>query len=87
MGSDHDAVTFLHYVEHVAEIPGKRIARYQVPVIENGCRIWRDMEEFDTSAGGAHANWPDRFFAKIVDNFLTRTRNTVHDSEKLWRIC
>ena len=75
LGSDHDAVTFLHYVEHVADIPGKRIARYQVPVIENGCRIWRDMEEFDTSAGGAHANWPDRFFAKIVENFLTRTRN------------
>jgi aminoglycoside 3-N-acetyltransferase len=67
--------SFLHYVEHVADIPGKRIARYQVPVIENGCRTWRDMEEFDTSAGGAHANWPDRFFAKIVDNFLTRTRN------------
>jgi len=75
LGSDHDAVTFLHYVEHVADIPGKRIARYEVPVIENGCRIWRDMEEFDTSAAGVHANWPDRFFAKIVDNFLTRTRN------------
>jgi len=39
LGSDHDAVTFLHYVEHVADIPGKRIARYQVPVRENGCRV------------------------------------------------
>jgi aminoglycoside 3-N-acetyltransferase len=33
LGSDRDAVTFLHYVEHVADIPGKRIARYRVPVI------------------------------------------------------
>jgi aminoglycoside 3-N-acetyltransferase len=75
LGSDHDAVTFLHYVEHVADIPGKRIARYQVPVAENGCRAWRAMEEFDTSGDGVHVNWPDRFFAKIVDSLLTRTRN------------
>ena len=34
LGSDHDAVTFLHYVEHVADIPEKRIARYEVPVME-----------------------------------------------------
>lgn len=75
LGSDHDTVTFLHYVEHVAEIPGKRIARCQVPVEEDGRRLWRDMEEFDTSGDGVHANWPDRFFAKIVDAHLTATRN------------
>jgi aminoglycoside 3-N-acetyltransferase len=75
LGSDHDAVTFLHYVEHVADIPGKRIARYQVPLMENGCRVWRAMEEFDTSGDGVHANWPDRFFAKIVDSLLVKTRN------------
>jgi aminoglycoside 3-N-acetyltransferase len=75
LGSDHDAVTFLHYVEHVADIPGKRIARYQVPVMEHGCRVWRAMEEFDTSGDGVHANWPDRFFAKIVDSLLIQTGN------------
>jgi aminoglycoside 3-N-acetyltransferase len=75
LGSDHDAVTFLHYVEHIADFPGKRIARYQVPVMENGCRVWRAMEEFDTSGDGVHVNWPDRFFAKIIDSLLTKTRN------------
>jgi aminoglycoside 3-N-acetyltransferase len=75
LGSDHDAVTFLHYVEHIVDIPGKRVARYQVPVMENGCRVWRAMEEFDTSGDGAHANWPDRFFAKIVDSLLVKTQN------------
>lgn len=75
LGSDHDAVTFLHYVEHIVDIPGKRVARYQVPVMENGCRVWRAMEEFDTSGDGAHANWPDRFFAKIVDSLLVKTEN------------
>lgn len=74
LGSDHDAVTFLHYTEHVADIPDKRIARFKVPVLEDGVRVWRDMEEFDTSKG-AHANWPDRFFAEIVDGFLEQSGN------------
>jgi aminoglycoside 3-N-acetyltransferase len=75
LGGDHDTVTFLHYVEHVADIPDKRVARFKVPVTETGVRVWRDMEEYDTSAAGAHANWPDRFFAKIVDSYLAASGN------------
>lgn len=74
LGCDHDNVTFLHYAEHVADIPGKRVARFKVPALEDGRRVWREMEEFDTS-GGVHANWPDRFFARLVDAFLERTNN------------
>ncbi len=75
LGSDRDAVTFLHHVEHVADIPNRRIARFKVPVLEHGVRVWRDTEEYDTSGAGAHENWPDRFFAKIVDAYLARTSN------------
>ncbi len=75
LGSDHDAVTFLHYVEHVTEIPDKRIRRFQVPIEEEGRRVWRAMEEFDTSGEGAHAHWPDRFFAEIVEAYLTAAAN------------
>jgi aminoglycoside 3-N-acetyltransferase len=75
LGSDHDAVTFLHYAEHVGDFPGKRVARYLVPVVERGNRVWRAMEEFDTSDAGAHANWPERFFGRIVDLHLRRTEN------------
>jgi aminoglycoside 3-N-acetyltransferase len=71
LGSDRDTVTFLHYVEHIADIPDKRVARFKVPVTENGARVWRDMEEFDTSDAGAHANWPARFFARMVDGYLS----------------
>jgi aminoglycoside 3-N-acetyltransferase len=73
LGCDHDTVTFLHYAEHVADIPGKRIARYQVPVLEDGRRVWKEMEEFDTADAGAHPHWPPRFFARIVDTYLERT--------------
>ena len=75
LGCDHDNVTFLHYAEHIVEIPDKRIARYQVPIEENGRRVWRAQEEVDTS-NGAHANWPDRFFGKIVDGYLAARPHT-----------
>ena len=75
LGCDHDTVTFLHYTEHVADFPGKRVARYVVPVLEDGVRVWREMEEFDTSGEGVHPNWPDRFFARIADAWLARNGN------------
>jgi aminoglycoside 3-N-acetyltransferase len=75
LGCDHDTVTFLHYAEHIAEIPDRRVARFRVPVEEDGGRVWREMEEFDTSGQGAHPNWPDRFFALIVDGYLSRKNN------------
>lgn len=75
LGCDHDTVTFLHYAEHIADMPGKRVVSYQVPVQENGRRVWREMKEFDTSDQGAHPHWPERFFAKVVDTFLAQTNN------------
>jgi aminoglycoside 3-N-acetyltransferase len=75
LGCDHDTVTFLHYAEHLVDLPDKRIARYKVPVSENGQRVWRDMEEFDTADQGAHPNWPERFFARLADTYLTKTNN------------
>jgi aminoglycoside 3-N-acetyltransferase len=74
LGSDTDAVTFLHYAEHIVEVPGKRIARFKVPVLEHGHRVWRDMAEIDTSAP-AHPNWPERLFGDIVEAHLARTAN------------
>jgi aminoglycoside 3-N-acetyltransferase len=84
LGCDHDTITFLHYAEHIVDIPGKRVARYKVPVAEHGDRVWRDMEEIDTSGAGAHPNWPERFFARLVDTYLVRTNNAgerVGDAE------
>jgi aminoglycoside 3-N-acetyltransferase len=75
LASDHDTVTFLHYVEHIADIPDKRVARFQVPVLENGARVWRVMEEYDSSGDGVHAHWADRFFARLTDSYLASTHN------------
>jgi len=86
LGCDHDTVTFLHYAEHIVDIPGKRVARFKVPVDENGTRVWRDMEEFDSADAGAHPNWPPRFFARVVDSYLRQSGNTgarVGDAESV----
>lgn len=75
LGSDHDNVTYLHYPEHIGDFPNKRIARFKVPVLEDGVRVWRDMAEVDTSGDNAHENWPDNFFAKIVGKYLAQEGN------------
>jgi aminoglycoside 3-N-acetyltransferase len=74
LGCDHDNVTFLHYAEHIVDMPDKRVVTFKVPVSEHGTRVWREMKEVDTSEG-AHANWPDRFFSRLVDTHLARTNN------------
>jgi aminoglycoside 3-N-acetyltransferase len=76
LGCDHDNVTFLHHVEHIVDIPGKRVARFKVHIEHDGARVWREMEEFDTSGIGAHPNWPDRFFCRLVDSYLAETKNS-----------
>jgi aminoglycoside 3-N-acetyltransferase len=70
VGSDRDEVTLLHFAEHIADFEGKRIARYKVPMLREGKRTWLDCEEFDTSDRAVHPNWPKRFFAQIVDDFI-----------------
>ena len=77
LGCDHDNVTFLHYVEHIIDVPDKSVARFKVPVYEHGMRVWREMEEFDTSGAGVHANWPGRFLrASCGHGTLAQTGNS-----------
>jgi aminoglycoside N3'-acetyltransferase len=75
IGCDHDNVTFLHYAEHILDVPGLRIVTMEVPWLENGERVWKEVKEIDTSGAGAHPNWPERFFALIVNKHLAMTQN------------
>jgi aminoglycoside 3-N-acetyltransferase len=79
LGSDHDAVTFLHHTEHVIDLPDKRVTTFRVPVrAPSGERVWREMREFDT-AEGAHEAWRHRtaFFATLIDGYLARAEHGV----------
>jgi aminoglycoside 3-N-acetyltransferase len=69
LGAPIDAMTVLHHAEHLADIAGKRVIRYEAPIIEDDATKWRWFEEFDTSQPVV-AGLPDDYFAQIVDAFL-----------------
>ena len=75
LGSDHDEVTFLHHLEHVVDFPNKKIASYQVPYATGEAIVWRQVQEVNTADDGAHADWPNRFFAQLVDGYLESATN------------
>lgn len=77
LGSRHDEVTLLHYAEHIAPFEGKRIARYKVPILQDGARLWVDCEEFNTSSEGVHENWAKNAFELIVDDFIAKRAGTA----------
>jgi aminoglycoside 3-N-acetyltransferase len=68
IGSDPDQVTLLHYAEHLAPIPDKRILRLRAPIVDENGGHWVEWEEFDTTSRGI-VDWPERFFASIMEDF------------------
>ncbi len=48
LGSPLQGLSLIHYSEHMARVPDKPVYRYRMPVLEDGKRVWVDIEEFDT---------------------------------------
>ncbi len=70
LGSPLSAVTVLHYAETIAEIPDKRIVRYQMPILREGKRVWVEIEDIDTGEGIVEGHSNDEYFAEIVREYL-----------------
>lgn len=51
LGAPLDTITLLHYAEHLAKVPNKRIVHYKLPILRDGKRVWVEIEEFDTCGG------------------------------------
>ena len=68
VGSDPDEVTLLHYAENLAPIARKKTVRIKLPLPVDGKRTWIEIEECNSSIG--IRDWPERFFAYIVQAFL-----------------
>lgn len=77
LGSDHDQVTLLHYAESIADFPNKIVRNFTVPVVQDGKRVWLKCQEYDSTTG-AHANWSERQFGEIVDDFVAAHDGTPH---------
>ncbi|MBE0446804.1 MAG: aminoglycoside 3-N-acetyltransferase [Actinobacteria bacterium] len=69
LGAPFDTVTLLHYAEHMARLPNKRVIRYREPLLVNGAKVWMEIEEFDTSQPVVAGAW-ESYFADIVQEYL-----------------
>jgi len=70
IGAPLDTMTLLHHAEHLAQIPGKRVIRYEVPLARSSGGVeWRMVEEFDT-ADPVVEELDDDYFGTIVRAFL-----------------
>jgi aminoglycoside 3-N-acetyltransferase len=69
IGAPLDTKTLLHHAEHLAQIPGKRIRRYEAPMLIGGEIVWRWFEEFDTSDPVVEG-LQDDYFEDVVENFF-----------------
>lgn len=69
VGAPWDTMTLLHHAEHLADLPGKRVVRYEVPVATTGGVTWRWVEEFDTADPVIDA-FDEDYFATIVGDFV-----------------
>jgi aminoglycoside 3-N-acetyltransferase len=71
LGAPLDTMTLLHHAEHLANIPGKRIVRKEVPLALSGGVEWRTTEEFDTAQPIVEGLAED-YFGTIVEAFLSQ---------------
>lgn len=70
LGAPLNTITLLHYAEHLAQVPNKRIARYKMPILRDGQRAWVDIEDFDTSRG--IVDWEGRdYFEAIARQYVS----------------
>lgn len=73
LGAPLDTITLLHYAEHAAQIPGKRIRRYRRLMPGANGPEWIQFEEFDT-AEPAHDSLPSNCFERIATDYLATGR-------------
>jgi aminoglycoside 3-N-acetyltransferase len=69
LGAPLDTITLLHFAEHQARIPGKRIVRYRRLMPTPKGPQWIDFEEFDT-ADPVNDRLPANVFEQIATDFL-----------------
>jgi aminoglycoside 3-N-acetyltransferase len=73
IGAPLDTITLLHYAEHKADIPGKRLRRYRRLLPAYNGPAWVEIEEFDTTEP-VHDAFPINSFEQIATEFIAAGR-------------
>jgi len=72
LGAPLDTITILHYAEHLARVPNKRIVRYRMLLLRNEQRTWVEIEEFDTC--GDVLPGAEEYFQHIPQEYMSQDR-------------
>lgn len=78
IGAPLDTMTLLHHAEHLADIPGKRVKRCEIPFATPSGTNWRMVEEFETGMPVA-PGLSDDAFATIVKTYLATGQGRTGD--------
>ncbi len=70
LGSPLNTVTLLHYAEHIAPLPNKRVVVNKVPILQGGVRVWIEFEEFDTTEAIVPGECAEEYFERIMRAYL-----------------
>ena len=65
VGAPWDTMTLIHHADHLADLPAKRVLRYEVPFAAGAETAWRFMEEFDTTEPVVEG-LPENYIEQIV---------------------
>lgn len=69
VGAPWDTMTLVHHADHLAQMPGKRVLRYEVPFARDRGVEWRMIEEFDTTEPPVDG-LPGDYIEQIVTAFV-----------------
>lgn len=73
LGAPLDTITLLHYAEHRADIPEKRVVRYRRRMPGPAGPHWVEIEELDTG-DPVHSRLPENAFEIIARDYLATGR-------------
>ena len=71
LGAPFQSVTLVHLCEHIASVEGKRVIKYEAPVVENGQRVLVGIERFDTLRD-IPGYGEDDYFGPMVEAYLSQ---------------
>jgi aminoglycoside N3'-acetyltransferase len=76
LGAPLYTATILHFAEYLADVPGKRFVRYEVPLLENGQKVWRKVIQMNRDAfvPGAEGLDPD-YLEQVIRAYLDTGRH------------
>jgi len=73
LGAAFTNMTLLHHAEQLVDLPHKQIDRYKMPFLQDGQKVWVEVEEFDTTNGIADFGVED-YFLEIGQSYIAAGR-------------